>query len=61
MGADRRARQRSGLRLIRSTGSSVTTTTGRNKNVAMLPDFGKQHLTKSASGARCHSALAAAR
>jgi hypothetical protein len=39
----------------------VTTTTGRNKNAAMLPDFGKQHLTKSASGARCHSALAAAR
>ena len=46
---------------IRSTGSSVTTTTGWNKIVAILPDLGKQRLAKSASDARCHSAFAATR
>ena len=55
-----RARQRTGNGPIRRTRSSVTTTTDRNKKVAVLPDLGKQHLTKSASGARCRSSLAAA-
>ena len=45
---------------IRQTGSSVTTTTDRNEKVAVLPNPGKQHLTKSTGGARCRSSLAAA-
>jgi hypothetical protein len=34
--------------------------TGRNQNVAVLPDLGKLHPTKSAGDARCRSPLAAA-
>ena len=55
-----RALQRTGYGPIRQIGSRVTPTTDRNEKVAVLPNPGKQHLTKSASGARCRSSLAAA-
>ena len=44
----------------RRTGSRMTPTTGRNQKVAVLPNLGKLHPTKSAGDARCRSSLAAA-